>query len=131
LNRIIPHSEQDSIGQKKQDPAVADFTEKVKRVADFDFRIKRAQLNEQAPFIGYCLLLLVVIIFHTHRTEVIIRELDKTKKEAKELRTEYISTLCMLMSVSKQSVIADSLSKTGIKELKSPPYKITFSNGSH
>lgn len=131
MNRIIPHNEQESEVQKKPDPAVANFTEKVKRIADYDFSIKRAQLNEQAPFIGYCLLLLVVFIYHTHRTEVIIRELDKTKRESKELRTEYISTLSMLMSQSKQSQIADSLARYGIKELKSPPYKITFSHGSN
>lgn len=122
MNRIITHTE-----NKSTEPEVVKLTEAVKKVTDFNFKLNREHLAAQIPFIIYCSLLLVVFIFHSHRTEKAIREIDKLSKENKALRTYYISTLSMLMSDSKQSGIAEKLKHTGIKELQIPPFKITYS----
>lgn len=127
MNRIIENSEKQ---EEKTDTGSFILTEKVKKVAEFDFSIKREQVIKQAPFLAYCCLLVILIIYNTHNAEKIIRKTDKLKKEIKDLRTHYISTLSILMSESKQSTVALKLQPLGIKELKTPPFKITY-NGSN
>jgi mRNA-degrading endonuclease RelE of RelBE toxin-antitoxin system len=72
------------------------------------------------------MLLLLLHIYNVHTTERIIRKTDKLNKEIKELRSEYITILSELMSESKQSTVADKLDTLGIKELTTPPIKITY-----
>lgn len=105
------------------------LTDTVKKVADFDFSISKDVVIKQLPFIMYCCVLLLVFIFITHQTEKTARNTEILKNETKNLRTYYINTLSMLMYESKQSNLARKLSKKGIKELKTPPYKITYNDG--
>jgi hypothetical protein len=59
----------------------------------------------------------------------VIRRTDTLNREIKELRSEYISILSELMSESKQSAVAAKLDTLGIKELTTPPFKITQNSG--
>ncbi len=125
MNRIVTEVEEKQ--EHVRDADTLRLTETVKRFADFDFNINREQLLKQAPFMAYCCFLVILYIYNSHRSEKIIRETDKLIKEVKDLRSEYISVLSELMSESKQSEVARKLKPFGIKELKTPPSKITYS----
>jgi hypothetical protein len=124
MNRII--KEEESTSESIVDNDSRNFTEKVKRFADFDFRIKPEQVMAQLPFLAYLFVLVMLFIYNSHRSEKIIREADRLQHEVKDLRSEYISELSQLMGKSKQSAVAIKLSPFGIKELKTPPSKITY-----
>lgn len=124
MNRII--KEEESTGKETVDNESRNFTETVKRFADFDFRIKPEQVLTQLPFLAYLFVLMMLFIYNSHRSEKIIREADRLQQEVKDLRSEYISELSLLMGESKQSTVAKKLAPFGIKELKTPPSKITY-----
>lgn len=124
MNRIIKEDETNE--KVSVDSESRNFTDTVKRFADFDFRIKPEQAMRQMPFLAYLFLLLMLFIYNSHRSEKIIREADRLQQEVKDLRSEYISELSQLMGESKQSTVAKKLSPFGIKELKTPPSKITY-----
>ncbi len=99
----------------------------MRKVADFDFNISNEWVKKQIPFALFIVGLLLIHIWNVHNTERVIRKTDKLSKEIKELRSEYISVLSELMNQSKQSAVAKKLDTLGIKELVSPPIKITES----
>lgn len=102
------------------------FTETVRRFAEFDFRLHPEQLRKQTPFLIYLCFLVMLFIYNGHRSENNIREADRLRREVKDLRSEYISELSDLMNESKQSAVAQKLAVYGIKELNTPPSKITY-----
>lgn len=126
MNRIIVEDE--STSKPAVDAETRNFTEKVRRFADFDFKIKPEQIMNQLPYLAYLFVLVMLFIYNSHRSEKIIREADKLQQEVKDLRSEYISELSQLMGESKQSAVAKKLAPYGIKELKTPPSKITYTH---
>lgn len=76
------------------------------------------------PFGLYLSLLALIYIGHNYWAERTIRNIEKTKYELKELRSEHISMKSELMFNSKQSEIAKRLNEHGLKESTTPPYKI-------
>ena len=120
-NKIIVTPEEKP---KDQDPGLSDT---LKKVSDFDFNISNAWVRKQIPFALFVVFLLMLHIWNVQNTERFIRKTDKLNKEMKELRSEYISILSELMSQSKQSTVAEKLDSTGIRELRTPPVKITYS----
>lgn len=125
-NKIIIEEEQKDVAeQKPKEPSR--LTRTVKKLADFDFNISNEWMIRQIPFALFIVFLLLLHIWNVHNNERIIRKTDKLSKEIKELRSEYISILSDLMSQSKQSTVAQKLDTIGIKELTSPPIKITYS----
>jgi len=128
-NKIIIENEEPEIPKEEKTPKEkSKLTGTFQRVSDFDFFISREMMVKQIPFILFIVCLLMIHIWNAHNTEKIIRKTDKLNREIKELRSEYISILSELMSESKQSSIAKKLDTLGVKELISPPFKIT-SNG--
>ena len=128
-NKIIIENEEPEISKEEKTPKEkSKLTGTFQRVSDFDFFISREMMVKQIPFILFIVCLLMIHIWNAHNTEKIIRKTDKLNREIKELRSEYISILSELMSESKQSSIAKKLDTLGVKELVSPPFKIT-SNG--
>lgn len=123
-NKIIIEDEVQEVKEVK--PAEPSrLTKTVRKVADFDFNISNQWLLNQIPFALFIVCLLLLHIWNVHNNERIVRKTDKLNKEIKELRSEYISILSELMSESKQSTIAAKLDTIGIKELTTPPIKIT------
>jgi len=125
MNRII--QEDETTAQKPVGKETSGFTETVKRFADFDFSINPEQILKQLPFVSYLCVLVILFIYNSHRSEKLVRDTDKLNKEVKDLRSEYISELSELMGESRQSNVAKKLAPYGIKELKTPPSKITYS----
>ena len=127
-NRIItePEVEQEELAQEEKPKETSKLTSAMKKMADFDFNISKEWMMKQIPFGLFVMVLLLIHIYNVHTTERIIRNTDKLNKEIKELRSEYITILSQLMSESKQSTVAEKLDTLGIKELTSPPIKITY-----
>jgi cell division protein FtsL len=111
--------------EKKPAQQPSRFTESLKKVTDFDFKLNNEWLKKQVPFLLFIVFLMMLHIWNVHYTERIIRKTEKLNREVKELRSEYISIFSELMSESKQSSIARKLDTLGIKELTTPPVKIT------
>ena len=127
-NKIITDTEPEEVVEEKP-KETSRLTNTMQRVADFDFNISKEGMFKQIPFGMFIVLLLLIHIWNAHNVEKMIRKTDKLNREIKELRSEYISILSQLMSESKQSAVAAKLDTLGIKELTSPPYKITQSSG--
>ncbi len=127
-NRIItePEVEQEELAQEEKPKETSKLTSAMKKMADFDFNISKEWMMKQIPFGLFVMVLLLIHIYNVHTTERIIRNTDKLNKEIKELRSEYITILSQLMSESKQSTVAQKLDTLGIKQLTSPPIKITY-----
>jgi cell division protein FtsL len=127
-NRIITETEdeQEEIVQEEKPKEASKLTSAMQKMADFDFNISKEWMARQIPFALFIIMLLLIHIYNVHTTERIIRKTDTLNKEIKELRSEYITILSELMSESKQSTVAKKLDTLGIKELISPPIKITY-----
>ncbi|MFN4973326.1 MAG: FtsL-like putative cell division protein [Bacteroidota bacterium] len=102
------------------------LTHSLKKMTDFDFRISPDWLKKQIPFLLFIVFLMLLHIWNVHYTERIIRNTEKLNRENKELRSEYISIFSELMNESKQSSIAKKLDTLSVKELVTPPVKITI-----
>lgn len=71
-------------------------------------------------YLLYLALLAFIYIANNYYAENNIREINKLRKELKELRYEYINGKTKLMHIEKQSQIAKKLEKSGIKKNTEP-----------
>ncbi len=76
------------------------------------------------PFVFYVALLIVFYIANTYYAEKKIIEIEKIKKELKELRSENITSKSNRMYYSRQSEVIKRIEPYGIKESLIPPRKI-------
>ncbi|HJN06365.1 MAG TPA: FtsL-like putative cell division protein, partial [Bacteroidales bacterium] len=67
-------------------------------------------------YLLYLALLAFIYIANNYYAENNIRQINRLRKELKELRYEYINVKTMLMEIEKQSQIAKKLEKKGIKK---------------
>lgn len=79
---------------------------------------------QHLPFIIFLALIAILYIANGYYADDKIREVNKVSNQLKELRSEYISTKSELMFASKQSEVARSAEKLGLKEPVVPPTKI-------
>lgn len=129
-NKITIAPEEDETTEKELQPKSSSrLTDTMKKMADFDFKLSNEWLVKQIPFGLFLVLLTALHIWNAHYTERLVRSTEKLQRENKELRSEYISIFSNLMSESKQSSVAQKLDTIGIKELRTPPLKITIAHG--
>ena len=76
------------------------------------------------PFLFYIAFLAILYIGNSYYAEKKVIEIEKMKKELKELRSENISTKSKLMFYSRQSEVIKRIGLYGIKESLKPPHKI-------
>jgi Bacteriodetes cell division protein (FtsL-like) len=78
---------------------------------------------KQVPFFLFLALLAVVYIYNGHYADKTIRKINRTAKEVKELKYEYIAVKSKVMFQSKQSelVKSDAIQQLGLKELTESP----------
>jgi cell division protein FtsL len=128
-NKIIiteTDNNDEMLHEHKAQPQASRLTDSLKKMTDFDFRISPDWLKKQIPFLLFIVFLMLLHIWNVHYTERIIRNTEKLNRENKELRSEYISIFSELMNESKQSSIAKKLDTLSVKELVTPPVKITI-----
>ena len=82
------------------------------------------KIAENLPFLLFLAFLAIIYIGNSFYAEKNIRKIERIQRELKELRYEHIYTKSKLMSKSRQSEVAESLSEEGIKESRTPPGKI-------
>ncbi len=95
----------------------------IKALNVFGYLDKKAILQIM-PFMFFLTGIAVLYIANSYVAERTIRDIDKTNKEIKEMRAEYISAKTELMVKSKQTEVAASLEPYGIKESMMAPKKI-------
>ena len=86
--------------------------------------IDKRTLIRFMPFVFFLTGLAIVYIANSYIAENTIRSIDKTEKELKELRSEYISGKSELMLNSKQTAVAAAVASMEIKESTEAPKKI-------
>jgi len=71
--------------------------------------------------------LAVIYIYNGHYADKVVRDINRTNKELKELQYEYKTLKSEVMFRSKQSELARAVEPFGLKELTLPPYVLTDS----
>ena len=100
---------------KRRDP--------VKGILEGSF-MARNRVIRQLPFLIYLTALGLLYIFNSNLANRTVISINKTKKQIEEQRFEYVNTKSGLTKSSRQTEIAKSLEKIGIKESKTPARKI-------
>jgi hypothetical protein len=74
-------------------------------------------------FVGF---LAMVYISNTYYTEKLYKTIDRTNRDLKELRYQYITTKADLMFQGRQSEISKKAVELNMKESSVPPFKIQY-----
>ena len=77
---------------------------------------------KQIPFFLFLALLAVVYIYNGHYADKLIRNINQTSKEVKELQYEYKNVKSEVMFRSKQSELVKAVEPLGLRELTTPPF---------
>ncbi len=86
--------------------------------------LTREKLLGNMPFILFCAGLMITYIAYGYQTERIVRDLDRTDAELKELRSEYITVRAQLETREQQSQVASGIGELGLHESRVPPVKL-------
>jgi hypothetical protein len=101
----------------------------------FDFKrwLNYQSIVKQVPFFLFLALLAVVYIYNGHFADKTMRRINRTAKEVKELKYEYIAVKSKVMFQSKQSelVKSDAIQQLELKELVQTPVVLKDSVGSN
>lgn len=76
------------------------------------------------PYMFFLFFLGLIYIANSYYAEKSIRDIDKTSRDLKELRAEFITARNDLMYRSKLTEVAKSIQPTGVKEATTAPSKI-------
>lgn len=76
---------------------------------------------KQVPFFLFLTMLAVVYIYNGHYADKTIRNINRTAKEVKELKYEYIAVKSEVMFQSKASELVKTVEPLGLKELLQSP----------
>ena len=124
MNRIKePKTEEPIVEKPKPSQQNKRARRFIKALNVFGYLDKKAILHIM-PFMFFLTGLAVLYIGNSFVAERTIRDIDKTQKDIKEMRAEYISAKTELMVKSKQTEVAASLLPYGIKESVVAPKKI-------
>lgn len=82
---------------------------------------------KNVSFFLYLALLAVIYISNGHYADKMIRNINTTGKELKELDYEYKTVKGEIMFRSKQSELSKTVAPMGLKESKEPPFKLVDS----
>lgn len=80
------------------------------------------------PYFMFCSVLTIIYIYNGHYSDNIIKDINKTGKQVKELQYEYKTIRSEVMFRSKQSELARAVEPLGLKELEVPPYVLQDSS---
>lgn len=78
-------------------------------------------IMKNISFFLFLAALAVVYIYNGHYADKIVRDINRTNKELKELQYEYKTLKSEVMFRSKQSELAKAVEPFGLKELTQPP----------
>lgn len=107
---------------KKKKEASA-FTKSLSNIFSGNF-LSKDNVVGLLPFIFFLTFLGIMYIANGYYAQGIVRDLQKTGNEVKELRSEYITIKSDLNYKSKQSQVAQATDAIGVYESTTPPTKI-------
>jgi len=81
-------------------------------------------IMKNMAFFLFLAALAVIYIYNGHYSDNIVRNINRTDKELKELQYEYKTLKSEVMFRSKQSELARAVEPFGLKQLTHPPYVI-------
>lgn len=93
--------------------------------------VSKEAATEMLPFLLFLSCLGMLYIGNSHVAMKNIRNIDRLKKEVKELSWEYKSLKADLMFKSKLTEVAKKVDTLGVKTLTEPPRKIIIKNNEH
>jgi len=95
--------------------------EKAAKQAGWKRWLNYQSVVKQLPFILFLAVLAVLYIYNGHYADKTIRRINKTAREVKELKYEYIAVKSKMMFQSKQSELIKAVEPLGLKELVESP----------
>jgi Bacteriodetes cell division protein (FtsL-like) len=99
--------------------------EQINKEPRFDWKrwLNYQSIVKQVPFFLFLALLAVVYIYNGHYADKTLRKINRTAKEVKELKYEYIAIKSKVIFKSKQSelVKSEAIQQLGLKELTESP----------
>jgi len=120
----IKETEEDRSGKAE---GISKISTPIKNILTGDIISKDKLLNGM-PFILFLTFLGILYIANGYWAEKTIKDLYRTNKEVKELRSEYITIKSELEVMKQQSQIASIIESLGLKESTTPPKKIVIKN---
>ena len=118
----IKDTEEEKSGKAE---GISKISTPIKNILTGDIISKDKLLNSM-PFILFLTFLGILYIANGYWAEKTIKDLYRTNKEVKELRSEYITIKSELEIMKQQSQIASIIEDLGLKESTSPPKKIVI-----
>ena len=106
--------------EKKGDGMARKFINAINVFSYFD----KKSIVQFMPFVFFLTAWAIVYIANSFVAERTIRDIDKTERELKELRSEFITAKSELMYRSKLSEVASAIESKGLKEARIAPKKI-------
>ena len=92
----------------------------LKSKKEMRIRLNYQLVVQNLPFILFLSMLAVVYIYNGHYSDKLIKEINRTAKELKELQFEFKTVKREVMFRSKQSELAKAIEPMGLKELMTP-----------
>ena len=86
--------------------------------------LAKENVIQTLPYVFFLAFIAILYIANSYYAEKKIIEIDKIKKDLKELRSESITNKSKLMLCSRQSEVFKRIEPYGIKESVVPPHKI-------
>jgi hypothetical protein len=84
-------------------------------------------IMKNMAFFLFLAALAVIYIYNGHYADNIVRDINRTSKELKEMQYEYKTLKSEVMFRSKQSELAKAVAPFGLKELTTPPFVLVDS----
>jgi len=100
------------------------FFKRFEKLTKIDLAFEHGLPVKYLPYIVFVTVIGIFYIGNSHYAERNIRKIDRLKKEVEDLRADYTTLKADYMLGSKQSEVAKSVQKLGIKESLQPPEKI-------
>lgn len=107
------------------------FFKRFERLTKIDLAFEHGLPVKYLPYIVFVTVVGIFYIGNSHYAERNIRKIDRLKKEVEDLRADYTTLKADYMFGSKQSEVAKSVKKLGIKESLQPPEKIELEKGEY
>ena len=124
MNKIrqhIPVSTEEPVKKKSSGENTA---RKFIRIVNVFSLFDRKAVMILMPYLFFLFLLALVYIGNSYLAEKTIRDIDRTEKDLKELRSEFITGRSELMYRSKLTEVAGAIQTRGVKESTVAPKKI-------
>lgn len=99
---------------------------RISKIFDSDFNINKETIPRFLPFVLFLSFLIILYIANKNYADKNLLELNKLKKEIKDLRAESLTTKNELMNKTKRSEVIDMAKKIGLNEPEEPPQKIVI-----